>query len=221
MRHNVSNTINVKPDEWGAVGDFIYENREFFGGVSLLPASGDRDYPQAPFTQVFTAAELLEMYGDAALMASGLIVDGRHAFAGDLWAATSCVLGHGEALDVDTLRAKITGAHGTPGQPRWDDEGLTPKSPKRLLIAWIKENVKNLDNKVDWVRRAKQFADRYFGGDVPKMARCLKDLQNMKLWVDLQRVYQPVDWSLFMEDSDATTPVAADPACAGGRCELP
>ena len=35
--HNVSNTINVKPEEWYAVTDFIYDNRKYFCRVSLLP----------------------------------------------------------------------------------------------------------------------------------------------------------------------------------------
>ena len=32
LTHNVSNTINVKPEEWDAVTDFIYKNRKYFVG---------------------------------------------------------------------------------------------------------------------------------------------------------------------------------------------
>ena len=51
LMHNVSNTINVQSEEWEPVADFIYKNRRFFAGISLLPISGDKDYPQAPMCQ--------------------------------------------------------------------------------------------------------------------------------------------------------------------------
>ncbi|HOM59069.1 MAG TPA: recombinase, partial [Kiritimatiellia bacterium] len=87
LSHNVSNTISVKDSEWESVADFIYENRHVFAGVSLLPDGGDLDYPQAPFCEVLTADEIVEIYGVGALLASGLIVDGLHAFDDNLWAA--------------------------------------------------------------------------------------------------------------------------------------
>lgn len=52
VQNSVSNTVTVKPDEWDAVKKFIYLHREAFAGVSLLPAGGDLDYPQAPFVSV-------------------------------------------------------------------------------------------------------------------------------------------------------------------------
>ena len=56
LNHNVSNTINVKPEEWEEVEKYIYKNRKYFCGISLLPISGDKDYPQAPFTTVYLPA---------------------------------------------------------------------------------------------------------------------------------------------------------------------
>ena len=93
IRHNVSNTITVKPNEWDEVEEYIYENRNWFAGISLLPASGDKDYPQAPFTTVHTPTELVTLYGDASVFASGLIVDGLKAFNNNLWTACDCVNG--------------------------------------------------------------------------------------------------------------------------------
>lgn len=92
LRHNVSNTITV--DNWAEVADYVYENRAFFAGISFLSMSGDKDYVQAPFTAVLTADEIVETYGDAALFASGLLVEGVEAF-GNLWAGCdAAIYGH-------------------------------------------------------------------------------------------------------------------------------
>src|SRR5690606_19837527 len=50
LRHNVSNTITV--DDWDEVEKYIYDNRHYFAGISLLSAMGDKAYAQAPFTEV-------------------------------------------------------------------------------------------------------------------------------------------------------------------------
>lgn len=89
-RHNVSNTINVT--DWDETKDFIFKNRKWFAGVSLLSMSGDKDYTQAPFTSVSTPQEILDTYGEGSMFASGLIVDGLHAFHDNLWQACDAVL---------------------------------------------------------------------------------------------------------------------------------
>lgn len=99
LRHNVSNTITV--DDWDEVEEYIYQNREWFAGISLLSAYGDRGYTQAPFTEVFTTEQIFEMYGSGALYASGLIVDGLHAFNNNLWLACDTLQGFGEDLNGD------------------------------------------------------------------------------------------------------------------------
>lgn len=91
LSHNVSNTVTVKPDEWEAVTKYIYDNRKYFAGISLIPQSGDKDYPQAPFTTVYTSREIVKEYGDAALWCSGLIELGLNAFNNNLWAACDYV----------------------------------------------------------------------------------------------------------------------------------
>ncbi len=194
LRHNVSNTITVRDTEWDGVARFIYDNREAFAGISLLPMGGELDYPQAPFCSVLTHNEIVAEYGVGALMASGLIVDGLHAFAGDLWAACSCALGTGQSLD---LQAYIAGQD----------------------LAQIQTACKALLEKKDWVRRAKQFADRYFGNDLRKMTHCLKRVSLAKLWEDLQREFVNVDYTLMPEESDTTT-LRETVACSGGKCEL-
>jgi len=49
--HNPSITVYVKPDEWLAVGDWIYRNWDDVGGVSFLPHS-DHIYKQPPFSEI-------------------------------------------------------------------------------------------------------------------------------------------------------------------------
>jgi ribonucleoside-triphosphate reductase len=88
-RHNISATINV--DNWDDVSRYIYDNRQYFAGISLLGMDGSLEYNQAPFTEVLTLSELGEKYGDAVILASGLIVDGLHAFNDDLWLACMSV----------------------------------------------------------------------------------------------------------------------------------
>lgn len=99
LSHNISNTITV--DDWDEVEQYIFDNRYYFAGISLLSAFGDRAYVQAPFTEVFTAEQILSMYGEGSMMASGLIVDGCHAFNGNLWMACDTVLGVGEVLNEE------------------------------------------------------------------------------------------------------------------------
>lgn len=89
-RHNVSNTIDV--DNWDEVRDYIYENRHYFAGISLLSNMGDKDYKQAPFSSVLSMEEIISKYGEGSMFASGLIVDALHVFNNDLWNACDCVL---------------------------------------------------------------------------------------------------------------------------------
>ena len=96
LRHNVSNTITV--DDWEKVENYIYENRNSLCGVSLLSAAGDKAYPQAPFTEVFTMDEITIKYGTEAMFTSALIEAGLLAFNKDLWTACSTALGYGEQL---------------------------------------------------------------------------------------------------------------------------
>lgn len=46
--HNVSATISIKDDEWDSVGEWMWENKEFYNGLSVLPMDLGT-YVQAPF----------------------------------------------------------------------------------------------------------------------------------------------------------------------------
>lgn len=99
LRHNVSNTITV--DDWNEVSQYIYNNRNFLCGISLLSAFGDKAYPQAPFTEVLTMQDIVAKYGEVSLFTSALIEAGLSAFSDDLWNACATALGYGEKLKED------------------------------------------------------------------------------------------------------------------------
>lgn len=180
VRHNVSNTIQV--DDWDEVKEYLWENKDYFAGVSLLSISGDKDYKQAPFVEVYTTQELVTMYGDAAILASGLVVDGLHAFDNDLWDACTAALDSGVSL----------------GEP----------SHNNVL-------------KKDWIRRAKQFAERYMDGDLWLMSYCLKDVYNLHKWLKITRGIVEIDWSaLDMQPRYTEVSTTGAIACQGGVCEM-
>lgn len=49
--NNVSATVSVKDGEWDEVGEWMWENREFFNGLSVLPYDGG-SYKDTPFMEV-------------------------------------------------------------------------------------------------------------------------------------------------------------------------
>jgi ribonucleoside-diphosphate reductase alpha chain len=46
--HNISATVSIKNDEWKEVGEWMWQNRKFYNGLSVLPYDGGT-YMQAPF----------------------------------------------------------------------------------------------------------------------------------------------------------------------------
>ena len=50
--HNVSATISVKDGEWEEVGDWMWENRACYNGLSVLPFDGGTGYKQLPFETI-------------------------------------------------------------------------------------------------------------------------------------------------------------------------
>jgi ribonucleoside-diphosphate reductase alpha chain len=46
--HNVSATVSIKENEWGIVGEWMWNNKEHYNGLSVLPYS-EHTYIQAPF----------------------------------------------------------------------------------------------------------------------------------------------------------------------------
>tara|TARA_R100001129_G_scaffold185196_1_gene172406 strand:- start:2590 stop:4791 length:2202 start_codon:yes stop_codon:yes gene_type:complete len=144
--HNVSNTINVKPEEWQEVERFIYKNRKYFCGISLLPITGDKDYPQAPFTAIYLPTEQVRHYGDASLFVSGLIEVALNLWEDNLWAACDSLLGVG---------AKIKGN----GKKEWSDR--CKKFAERYFEGDLRKLtycMKDVYNWKEWVDLNREFS---------------------------------------------------------------
>ena len=174
LSHNVSNTVTVKPDEWKDVTKYIYDNRKYFAGISLIPQSGDKDYPQAPFTTVYTSREIVKEYGDAALWCSGLIELALNAFGNNLWAACD---------------------YASMNQAKEDD----------------------IKDKLLFVTKMKNFAGKYFDGDIKRLTYCMKDVYNWKIYCDLLNTFIKVDYTQLLEIEDNTAGIE-EVSCAGGAC---
>ncbi len=232
-RHNISNTILV--DDWDEVEQYIFDNQTHFAGISLLSATGDRDYAQAPFTTVYTTREIVRMYGDAALYASGLIVDGLDAFDNNLWAACDTVLGFGmkltytkeevqKELDEKSVEEAWRALEARPKVLRTlikSDEKPDLIDYKEYMDRRLVTNVFKSVEKVEWVRRAKQFADRFFKSDYKKMTYCLKDVHNNHKWNKIQRNLVDIDWeTVNFKPAYVDVDTTAAQSCYAGSCEI-
>jgi ribonucleoside-diphosphate reductase alpha chain len=49
--HNVSATISLKQEDWDKAGEWMWRNREYYNGLSVLPYDGGT-YTQAPFEDI-------------------------------------------------------------------------------------------------------------------------------------------------------------------------
>jgi ribonucleoside-triphosphate reductase (thioredoxin) len=49
--HNVSATVSLRDEEWDLAGEWMWENREHYNGLSVLPYNGGT-YTQAPFEDI-------------------------------------------------------------------------------------------------------------------------------------------------------------------------
>ena len=49
--HNVSATVSLKAEEWETAGEWMWDNREHYNGLSVLPYDGGT-YTQAPFEDI-------------------------------------------------------------------------------------------------------------------------------------------------------------------------
>ena len=102
LRHNVSNTISVLPNQWEEVTNYLFDNKQYFTGVSLLSSTGDKDYFQAPYSEVMDESEVVDCFGRGAIFASGLIVDSSKGFD-NLWAAITIAQQETDIGDIEKV----------------------------------------------------------------------------------------------------------------------
>lgn len=51
-KHNVSCTISVKDGEWTELTNWMWDNQDYYNGISVLPYFGADAYPQLPFEDI-------------------------------------------------------------------------------------------------------------------------------------------------------------------------
>ena len=91
---------------------------------------------------------------------------------------------------------------------------------KRYMDSKLNSNIHNYVLKKDWVRRAKQFASRYFTSD-KEMVYCLKDVHNYHKWVEITREINDIDWdNLNIKPKYTDIDTLGAVACSGGACEV-
>lgn len=217
LRMNVSNTVTVKDGEWDFVRDYLWQYRNEFCGVSLLPESGDLQYPQAPYTSYLDEKELAETYGKGAVLSSGLIVDGLSLFE-SIWKACDAARGYNmELLKCDKNDVtEFIGSHIVGDRFLVEINGISI-SDVNAVIDYLNNRK---DARLDWVRRFKKFAKNYFNGDEEKCANCLKHVDIFHKWQKICETktinWGDIEWEEF--EREAGEDVAA--ACHGGACEL-
>lgn len=114
-RHNVSCTVQVRPEEWDEVSKHIYRNRSDYGGVSLISTSGDKDYCQAPFTAVYEYEELINKYGAEPVIVAKAAIEAHKYQSGffdsiNLWGVCDYALGLNKSRPYDDPSSIILGA---------------------------------------------------------------------------------------------------------------
>jgi ribonucleoside-diphosphate reductase alpha chain len=170
LTNNVSNTVTVQEHEWDAVARFLFDHRDDFTGVALLPASGDKDYPQAPMCAVPTYREITARYGEVDSVVTPLLQNALRAFDGNFWSVCDALL-------------RVRGAESGAG-------------PADSWVAASRPNARRQDEalvcqqRIAWTREASRMATRLFGGDVRRMCHCLQDVYQHQLWLDLGAAYE-------------------------------
>ena len=102
--HNVSATISLRDHEWDAAGEWMWENRKYYNGLSVLPYNGGT-YTQAPFEDITEERyyEMLETLKDVDLSKVIEIEDNTN-LSGEL----ACAGGTCE-IDVDLKSISLNG----------------------------------------------------------------------------------------------------------------
>ena len=101
--HNVSATVSLKDDEWDLAGEWMWENRNHYNGLAVLPYNGGT-YTQAPFEDITEERyyEMMKVLNDVNL-SNVIELDDNTDLSGEL----ACAGGVCE-LDVDLKSLNVT-----------------------------------------------------------------------------------------------------------------
>ena len=191
LTHNVSNTITVVDEqEWEDVEEFIFSNRKYFCGISMVSGTIDKDYQQAPNCAVYTSRQIVKEYGDAAIWTSGLIELALSAWNGNLWKACTALL----------------------------DSVYSPQKDIDLDMNNVGD-LQAAHDRLYFYMKSRKFASKYFDEDVKRLTYCMKDVFNWKRYCDLEKTFKQVDYTELIEDED-NTKLEEEIACAGGTCTI-
>ena len=99
--HNVSATVSLKEEDWELAGDWMWDNRDYYNGLSVLPYNGGT-YQQAPFEDCDeeTYNKMMKSLNDIDLSKVVELVDNT-----DLSGELACA---GGACEVDVDITKIS-----------------------------------------------------------------------------------------------------------------
>ena len=84
-------------------------------------------------------------------------------------------------------------------------------------VALNQANKNDNESKLKFVTKMKNFAGKYFDGDIRRLTYCMKDVYNWKIYCDLYETYKKVDYTQLLETEDNTAGIE-EVSCAGGAC---
>lgn len=245
LRHNVSNTITV--DNWDEVFDYVYDNKESFCGISFMAASGDKAYPQAPFTEIFTYDQIVAKYGEVSLFTSALIEAGLDAFNGDLWKACNTALGYGDKLEdgskdllkrdwvrrfnkfsenfkaistkaIEDELTKANGIYAHKLEELIDEINEKDDDTDFTSVVANSEALYEIKEQISELERKISSSNK---AAMEECSYCLKDVYNLHKWWRIQKGARDIDFTQSLtakKYTDINTMGAQ--ACSGGQCEI-
>ena len=75
------------------------------------------------------------------------------------------------------------------------------------------------ESKLIFMTKMKNFAGKYFDGDIKRLTYCMKDVYNWKIYCDLLDSFKKVDYTQLSETEDNTVGIE-EISCSGGACLL-
>lgn len=212
LNHNVSNTIKMNGDEWDDVADFLYDHRDLFSGIALLPITGDKIYKQAPMEACWFRKDLIKKYGEDNVKFAEKMHD---AILNRFNRAKSIQDVRFKLTLMDKLYNKytrkfewimqnckpLTDANNQPIEPKYEFE--TRCDMEYLIILAIYKDIRKnmtIDN-------------------IETVLDLIASVKDEERWFDICSQFKKIDYSVLKEEKDDTNFVT-EAACAGGKCDL-